>query len=286
VWGCQLELKSFVLASSFATTSAKLFLDRVSDVKDAYKQLRIKFSESLLTKSSYTMASSIFFACVLACLAASFAQASDFVDLWTFDGKKSSTFGWKLVNDPVMGGLSNSTFKVNKTSMTAVWDGEVRIVPSLDAPGFCNVETSDWPATFNDASSYDALVIKARAFNDYTGYKVSFGAEGLNPRQYGEPSFKAPFNLTGDGEWHHVTLPWTDFSDDWSGYTGDCFTKDPNGQQHVCCTPDTPDVCPTQKNLKHITQIGLWTEGGIPGKFNIEVEWVRAYVSSSKNDDR
>lgn len=194
------------------------------------------------------------------------------MDLWTFDDADSSTFGWKLVNDPVMGGLSNSTFSVDADSATAAWVGEVRVVPSLDAPGFCNAETTGWPATFNDASAYDYLQIKLRASIDYVGYKISFAADTMNPQF---ASYKAPFNVTADGQWQVISIPWNNFSNDWSAYTGDCFTQDPGGKQHVCCTPETPDVCPTTGNLKDISQIGLWMEGGA-GKFDTEIAWIRA----------
>lgn len=43
------------------------------------------------------------------------------------------------VNDPVMGGRSFSTATVKDGGL--VWEGEVKIVPSLQAPGFCILET-------------------------------------------------------------------------------------------------------------------------------------------------
>lgn len=60
--------------------------------------------------------------------------------LWTFDG--SNDHKVKLVNDPVMGGQSNSDFTVDDDADRLNWNGEVKIVPSLSAPGFCNLETS------------------------------------------------------------------------------------------------------------------------------------------------
>jgi peptide methionine sulfoxide reductase MsrB len=195
-------------------------------------------------------------------------------NLVTFDGADGTTFNWKLVNDPVMGGLSNSTWNIDVSGGIARWSGEVKIVPSLQAPGFCNAETTDGMGIkkiFNDVSQYSHLEIKARASMDADGYKVSFAADTLNPQF---ASFKAPFELPGDNQWHLIAIPFTGFSNDWSAYTGDCFTKDPSGKQHYCCDDDHPEVCPTTKNLKDIQQIGLWVEGSA-NKFDFEVAWIR-----------
>ena len=50
--------------------------------------------------------------------------------LETFDGSRS----WSETNDPVMGGLSQATFKISQG--TGVFNGTCKIVPSLQAPGF------------------------------------------------------------------------------------------------------------------------------------------------------
>ena len=82
--------------------------------------------------------------------------------LATFDSASTTTFNWNLVNDPVMGGQSVSKAYINKTTSTAVWDGEVKIVPSLKAPGFCNYETTNKFVRMNDASPYTHLLIKIK----------------------------------------------------------------------------------------------------------------------------
>ena len=35
-----------------------------------------------------------------------------------------------------------------------------------------------------------------------------------------------------------IKVPLSSFSVDWSDYTGECTTKDPTGEQHVCCSAD------------------------------------------------
>merc|ERR1719379_1829514 len=108
---------------------------------------------------------------MLLLLYAAVAHAAEFVDLVTFDG----SFGWKLVNDPVMGGVSNSTWTVDKRNGMANWVGDCRIVPSLQAPGFCNAETSNpFTTSFGDASGFTHLLILLKSRVDYKGFKISF----------------------------------------------------------------------------------------------------------------
>ena len=45
------------------------------------------------------------------------------------------------MDDPVMGGASVSTFA--REGKTGVWSGEVKVVQSLGAPGFCTLRTKD-----------------------------------------------------------------------------------------------------------------------------------------------
>ena len=129
-----------------------------------------------------------------------------------------------------MGGVSSSTWKIDTVkTKSAIWNGQVRIVPSLKAPGFCNAETTNWFAKFNDVSAYSHLLIHAKSSTPhYSGFKVSFAADTLNPQF---KSFKAPFNVTST-EYQTIAIPFSDFSNDWSAYTGRCDTKDPTGKQH------------------------------------------------------
>lgn len=202
---------------------------------------------------------------------------SEAVQLVTFDGAKGTTFEFSVVNDPVMGGLSKSTFTVE--NKMAVFDGTVAIVPKLKAPGFCNAKSNllkSWHLNhFNDASAYTHLVLVVRTTTpDFKGYKISFAADTLNPQFY---SYKANFDVpAGDGdEWQTVKIPFSSFSNDWSAYTGDCDTTDPRGKVHHCCTKEHPEVCPTTKNLADISQIGFWTEGHA-GDFHLEIQSVGA----------
>ena len=81
-----------------------------------------------------------------------------------------------------MGGLSNSTFTV--TDDVGVFDGEVKIVPSLQAPGFCFLHNVGSPR-FNSAKghSHVELTLRNKGLEvDYVAFKVSFAADTLDPQ--------------------------------------------------------------------------------------------------------
>lgn len=182
---------------------------------------------------------------------------SNEVTVVTFDGADGTTFNWKLVNDPVMGGVSNSTWDIKEKEGIASFQGNCNIVPQLQAPGFCNAETNNGFLTkFADASGNTNLRIVYRSFTDYTGWKVSFAANTLNPQF---KSFKADFTVKSDGTWQTVDIPLNQFSNNWSPATGEPVVK---------CSDD-PRVCPTDSDLKGIQQIGLWAEG-VEGAFHAD----------------
>jgi len=184
------------------------------------------------------------------------------VRLLSFDSADQSTYSrrWILTDDPVMGGLSNSTWTEQQDQLQGTWEGTVRIVPSLKAPGFCNLMSArqEW----NDANGFTHLIIRAKSTINYKGFKVSFGADTLN-LQF--KCFKADFEMESTGEWEEIYVPFKEFSNDWSSYTGEPITK---------CSDDV-SVCPTDKNLKDIEQIGFWMEG-VAGDFHFELKEVLA----------
>lgn len=208
--------------------------------------------------------------------------------LATFDGAKSSTATWKDMNDPVMGGASKSTFEVS-TDKTGIFNGTCAIVGFLKAPGFAKIVGS---AQFADITGYDSIVLRVRSSTpDYAGFKVAFAAPGIpKTSMYGGSSYKADFKLNG-AAWQVVEVPLTQFSYDWSGYTGRCDTKDPagvfsNGTQHYCCDksglkPSKPEVCVDSKFLRKIDTLEVWAEG-VEGDFHIEIDWIGASKKSLK----
>lgn len=127
-------------------------------------------------------------------------------------------------------------------------------------PGFCNLmsQLKKWP----DADGYSHLVITARSTINYGGFKVSFAADTLNTQF---KCYKADFSMKSNGEWESIAIPFSNFSNNWSDYTGEPITS----------CPDDPTVCPSDDNLKDISQIGFWMEG-VNGEFHFELRTVSA----------
>jgi len=204
------------------------------------------------------------------------------VVLATFDGSSGTTFKWEDLNDPVMGGASTSTFLEDKAAEVGIFNGTCRIVSFLQAPGFAKVTTSSSflsKNTFADASAFingSFLLVVRSSTPGYQGFKAEFGAKNIpSKRHFSAGTFKAGFNVTGT-EWQTVKIPFSEFSYDWSDFTGRCDTKDPNnGTQHVCCSAGHPEVCPTAAFLGSITSVAVWAEG-VAGDFHIEIKSIGA----------
>eukprot|EP00729_Bicosta_minor_P003948 gene3948-243_t len=199
--------------------------------------------------------------------------------LATFDGvDKTTTLTWEVKNDPVMGGASTSSL---------IFSGTCAVVKYLKAPGFASVHTSPGQV-FNRAGSAlnGTMDLMLRSTTPtYTGFKVGWSAKGIPIKpQYGhgDGSFKASIQLKDQTDWQLVQIPMSDFSDDWSPFTGNCDTHDPTGKQHHCCgTGDLAQYCPTSVFLSALTDISIWAEG-VAGDFQIEAKWIGAQSTLSR----
>lgn len=174
------------------------------------------------------------------------------VPIATFDGSQATTRAWETTNDPVMGGQSESSFTVDAARKVGVWIGEVKIVPFLESPGFCNLQS---PGLYPDLSSMDGMVVRAREANSegLLQYNVMLMSEGA---KHGWQSgvYEANFSITNKMEDHFV--PWSAFECSWRG-------------QKVSWCPEL------NSQLKEINSVGLGTSG-TPGPFNVEIESVSA----------
>jgi len=187
----------------------------------------------------------------------SLSAVNDDIDLVTFDGTTSHT--WRTENDPVMGGQSESTFKV----MDGLGDysGICRIVPKLQAPGFTFALTeAQLFARYPDVSSTEGIVIGARSLEaSISTFKFAFCDSRLNPYRCQFQTYKADFILEPSDEFRDIFIPWSKFSDKWSAATGAHTAENP----------------PKADSLRSITQLQIWVEG-VAGKFHIQVKYIRA----------
>ena len=159
-----------------------------------------------------------------------------------------------------MGGQSHSTFAVNNS--VGVFSGEVKIVPSLKAPGFCNMQADK--STYPDISMHTHLMLQVRSVGPaYGAWKVAFGPAD-HSGSFFFSSYKADFAINGSA-WQVVSIPFTSFSSKWSPSTGEPTT--------TCA--DDKEVCPSAKRLAGITTFEIAAEGAA-GKFELEVQKVWA----------
>jgi len=194
--------------------------------------------------------------------------------LISFPGAK-----WVENNDPIMGGQSHGNWSV--LGDFGRFQGTVKNVSFLHAPGFCRAVTIS--PMMKDASAYAVgglkLTVRTQTPN-YKGFKLSFGTLGA-PKHHGgheiQGSFKTSFGVpaSSGGEWQTVFLKFDKFSADWSDYTGECSTKDPDGYQHQCCSEDHLEVCPNEKRLRGINSFNIWAEGS-EGDFQLDVKEIAA----------
>mmetsp|Transcript_412 Transcript_412/g.890 ORF Transcript_412/g.890 Transcript_412/m.890 type:complete len:538 (-) Transcript_412:134-1747(-) len=184
----------------------------------------------------------------------------------TIDSFDPASHEWMSVNDPVMGGQSSGSFTLRDGA--GVFEGEVRDVPSLGAPGFIAVRTPRTGSWFPDLRSCDGLRLRVRS-DDYGGYRLSFGTNfaGTMPYAHG---YKAPFSVAPsaedkDGEFRDVELKFADFSDNWDPRTGDVV---------VSCASDG-QYCPDDATLRNMVQMEVMAEG-VNGKVKLEIDSIAA----------
>jgi len=198
------------------------------------------------------------------------------VTLVDFAGDSSTAHTFKELNDPVMGGQSIGTWNV--TNGVGVFDGEVKNVPSLKAPGFIKASAD---GKFADCSANidGSLVLEVRSPTaDYKGFKVAFASGSLSPAYscaggaglpFSGGCFKADFqfpatNATSSEDFVDISIPFNKFSDHWSSASGEP-TK--------TCAEDKK-ACPTADKLKKIQRIELWAEG-VDGKIHLEAKSIK-----------
>merc|ERR1711920_424195 len=192
--------------------------------------------------------------------------------LVSFDGAKETSFDFKQLNDPVMGGQSIGTWSLGEGY--GILDGEVVDVPSLSAPGFIKAAGD---GNFPDISAYadGNLVLTVRTSTpEVAGYRVTFVSGAVSPDfacagggslPFSRGCFKNKFTVPAGSDFVDVKIPFNTFSDKWSSATG---------EQTTTCAQDS-DVCPTAAKLQKIRRVEFWGEGAL-GKLHLEVKSVSA----------
>lgn len=155
---------------------------------------------------------------------------------------------WVEMNDPVMGGRSTGTFRIEDG--VGVFKGRVEDVPFLHAPGFIQARAID--DTYPDISSCQAFALTIRSRTDYAGYRFSFGNEHAPHGKVHAFGYKANvFVPIAEEEFVEVVLPFDDFTNYWDDATGDAI---------VTCHEDA-QYCPTPNALQNLQRLTIWAEG-------------------------
>merc|ERR1712028_157594 len=205
--------------------------------------------------------------------------ASAAIQLATWDGASGTSFNFAELNDPVVGGQSNGTFSVDSSGKYGIFDGVVKDVPSLKAPGFIKAAAAGVFADISSAFGGDLVLTVRSSTPEYKGFRVAFVYGTLSPSYacsggdsipLSRGCYKAKFSVSAAEDFSTVRIPFTEFSDMWSPATGE-HTKE--------CKEDS-SVCPTASGMKDIKRIEVWAEGAL-GDVHLEIQSIAAVEKSS-----
>eukprot|EP00578_Thalassiosira_sp_NH16_P027255 CAMPEP_0181088344 /NCGR_PEP_ID=MMETSP1071-20121207/6736_1 /TAXON_ID=35127 /ORGANISM="Thalassiosira sp., Strain NH16" /LENGTH=540 /DNA_ID=CAMNT_0023170253 /DNA_START=54 /DNA_END=1676 /DNA_ORIENTATION=- len=175
---------------------------------------------------------------------------------------------WISINDPVMGGQSSGTFTIESStdSNIGVFQGTVKDVPSLGAPGFIAARTPRTGSWFPDLSSCDGLKLRVKTPKPYDGYRLSFGTNSPAGAMRYARGYKAHFDVPEPlSEFHDIELGFSKFSDNWDPRTGDII---------ISCSEDE-QFCPDDATRKNLQQIEIMAEG-VNGDIKLEIDSISA----------
>ena len=130
------------------------------------------------------------------------------------------------------------------------------------------------------------LVLRVRSStSDYDGFRVSFSPKSLSAEYscagggnipFSNGCFKAHFTVYQPlpDDFVEVHIPFESFSDHWNPATG---------EQTIACSPEHPEVCPKESDLKHIRWMEIWAEG-VAGDIHLEVQSISAELDMPKTN--
>jgi len=190
--------------------------------------------------------------------------AAKTIHLATFDGAKETTLPFVPVNDPVMGGQSKSSFSVEAGK--GVFEGEVKVVPFLRSPGFCNLEAgSRQGVTFPDITGTDgiALEVDQTLEGGLTNWDVSIETETSRKASRTGGGWQADFTFKAGQTQYFVPY--------------DAFTCSSRGRKLSNCGD-------LSQQLSELTQLGVGSDG-VAGPFRLEISSIDAVSAPSLESD-
>ncbi|MFZ9936227.1 MAG: CIA30 family protein [Luteolibacter sp.] len=179
-------------------------------------------------------------ATVLACLPATAAERPAVAE---FTPEESGKLNWRVVDDGVMGGLSQGQHEIGK-------DGTLRFFGMLSLEnngGFSSLQSGNVKL---DLGAAEGVILRVKG--DGRSYQLRFSTDARYRGR--EMSFQAAFP-TSKGEWTEVRVPFARFSGTWRGQELPDKVFDP----------------------ARILRIGLLLADKKPGPFELHVDWIRPY---------
>ena len=179
-------------------------------------------------------------ALLLACLP---AIAGERLSVAEFTPEESGKLDWRIVDDGVMGGLSQGKSEISK-------DGILRFFGALSLEnngGFSSLRTGTVKL---DLSGGEGLMLRVKG--DGRSYQVRLSTDA--EYRGNEMSFQAGFPTT-KGEWTEVKIPFGRFTGSWRGTELPDKTFDPS----------------------KIRRLGLMIADKKEGPFEMQVDWIRTY---------
>jgi len=169
------------------------------------------------------------------------SAASTDLTIATIDFDDSESAPWRTVNDTVMGGISQSTFRITPEG-TGVFSGDLSLENN---GGFSSVRREMTGAAFAGAET-----ITVRVKGDGRAYQLRFRTSDRDRAV----SYRAEFD-TVDGEWATAQLPLSEFEPVFRGRI----------------VEDAPEL-----SAEEIVEVGFLLADKQPGSFRLEVDWIRS----------
>lgn len=186
-------------------------------------------------KTRSTIAAALF-----ACLPAIAGERQSVAE---FTPEESEKLDWGIVDDGVMGGLSQGKREIGK-------DGILRFFGTLSLEnngGFSSLRTGDVKL---DLGGAEGVILRVKG--DGRTYQLRFSTDAEYRGR--EMSFQAGFPTT-KGEWTEVKVPFGSFVGSWRGTELPDMTFDPT----------------------KIRRLGLQLADKKEGSFELQVDWIRTY---------
>ena len=165
-------------------------------------------------------------------------------------GKSDEKENWSIVNDVVMGGVSQSKMIMTDDS-TAIFQGNLSLENN---GGFASVRTN--PIDYRMAG-YDGII--ARVKGDGRTYQLRLITDG----RFDGVSYRSEFQTTVD-KWISIKLPFEGFVPTFRGRV----------------VSDAPELTPGM-----IRQLGFLIADKKEGSFKLEIDWIGAYMEGEDEVD-